>query len=77
MTARIPKPYMVRTELDSILAELDEGDAVPAERELVARFGVARETVRQALHELLVEAASSAAGVAPWSPARSSLSRCR
>ena len=27
----------------------------PPERELAARFGVARETVRQALHELLVE----------------------
>jgi GntR family transcriptional regulator len=53
--ARMPKPYMVRTALDEILADLDEGDQVPAERELAVRFGVARETVRQALHELLVE----------------------
>lgn len=53
--ANLPKPYLVRTALDGILADLDEGDAVPAERELATRFGVARETVRQALHELLVE----------------------
>ncbi|WP_143690209.1 GntR family transcriptional regulator [Williamsia sterculiae] len=31
------------------------GDAVPPERELAERFTVSRETVRQALHELLVE----------------------
>ena len=56
MTApdRLPKPYLVRTAVDDILANLDEGDAVPPERELAARFGVSRETVRQALHELLV-----------------------
>lgn len=51
----VPKPYVVRTGLDEILAALHEGDAVPPERELAVRFGVARETVRQALHELLVE----------------------
>lgn len=49
------KPYVVRTGLDGILADLDEGDAVPPERELAMRFEVSRETVRQALHELLVE----------------------
>ena len=56
MTApdRLPKPYVVRTAVDDILANLDEGDAVPPERELAVRFGVSRETVRQALHELLV-----------------------
>ncbi|PQP54558.1 GntR family transcriptional regulator, partial [Mycolicibacterium austroafricanum] len=46
---------MVRTGLDGILDGLQEGDPFPPERELAARFGVARETVRQALHELLVE----------------------
>jgi len=51
----VPKPYVVRTGLDEILEALHEGDAVPPERELAVRFGVARETVRQALHELLVE----------------------
>ncbi len=55
MTPPLPKPYVVRTGLDEILAALHEGDAVPPERELAVRFGVARETVRQALHELLVE----------------------
>lgn len=53
MTA--PKPYVVRTHLDDILRGLGEGDPFPPERELAVRFGVARETVRQAVHELLVE----------------------
>ncbi len=52
---RPPKSHLVRVGLDEILADLREGDPVPAERELASRFGVARETVRQALHELLVE----------------------
>jgi GntR family transcriptional regulator len=56
MTAevKVPKHYLVRTELEHILATLGEGDAVPPERELAERFEVSRETVRQALHELLV-----------------------
>ncbi|MGW4632805.1 GntR family transcriptional regulator [Nocardia sp. NPDC004415] len=54
-TTRVPKVFLVRTEIDAILADLAEGDPVPAERELATRFGVARETVRQALRELLVE----------------------
>nr|WP_319447523.1 MULTISPECIES: GntR family transcriptional regulator [unclassified Mycobacterium] len=49
------KPHAVRTALDGILDGLVEGDAFPPERELAARFEVARETVRQALQELLVE----------------------
>ncbi len=51
----MPKTYRVRTELEAILEQLEEGDAVPSERELAARFEVARETVRQALRELLVQ----------------------
>ena len=51
----LPKPYLVRTGLDAILDGLTEGDPFPPERELATRFGVARETVRQAVHELLVE----------------------
>ncbi len=51
----LPKPYVVRIRLDEILDDLHEGDPFPPERELAARFGVARETVRQAVHELLVE----------------------
>lgn len=52
---RLPKHYRVRTELDHILSALSEGDSVPPERDLAERFEVSRETVRQALHELLVE----------------------
>ena len=51
----VPKPHVVRTGLDDILDGLVEGDAFPPERELAVRFGVARETVRQAVHKLLVE----------------------
>ncbi|MFW0795744.1 GntR family transcriptional regulator [Gordonia sp. CPCC 205515] len=54
-TADLPKYYRVRTELDTILDTLDIGDTVPPERTLSERFGVSRETVRQALHDLLVE----------------------
>ncbi|MCW2515903.1 MAG: transcriptional regulator, GntR family [Mycobacterium sp.] len=49
------KPYAIRTALEEILDGLVEGDAFPPERELAVRFAVARETIRQALHELLVE----------------------
>ena len=50
-----PKYYRVRTELEKMLTTLDEGDSVPAERALSEQFSVSRETVRQALHDLLVE----------------------
>ncbi len=49
------KPHAIRTALDDVLDGLGEGDRFPPERELATHFGVARETVRQALHELLVE----------------------
>ncbi len=55
MSTPTSKPYVIRTALDDMLAGLVEGDPFPPERELAARFGVARETIRQALHELLVE----------------------
>ncbi|GAA5052539.1 GntR family transcriptional regulator [Nocardia callitridis] len=51
----MPKSYRVRTELDAILSDLGEGDPVPSERDLALRFEVARETVRQALRDLVVE----------------------
>ncbi|WP_043654877.1 GntR family transcriptional regulator [Nocardia thailandica] len=53
-TTRFSKAYQVRTEIEAILDELATDDPVPSERELAGRFGVARETVRQALRELLV-----------------------
>ncbi|MFE2998514.1 GntR family transcriptional regulator [Nocardia sp. NPDC059246] len=53
--ARLPKSYRVRAELEALLTELSEGDPLPSERELALRCGVARETVRQAVRELLVE----------------------
>ncbi|MBL1079022.1 GntR family transcriptional regulator [Nocardia sp. 2] len=52
---RMPKSYRVRAELETLLHELAEGDPLPSERELALRCGVARETVRQAVRELLVE----------------------
>ncbi|MCM6773998.1 GntR family transcriptional regulator [Nocardia sp. CDC159] len=52
---RLPKAYRVRTQIERIIDELAEGDPVPSERELAGRFEVARETVRQALRDLLVE----------------------
>lgn len=51
---RVLKHQMVRAELDGLLDGMAEGDAFPAERELAERFDVARETVRQALRELLL-----------------------
>lgn len=55
MTEARSKVHAIRTALDEFLLQLAAGDPFPPERELAARFGVARETVRQALHELLVE----------------------
>ncbi|MEV6768195.1 GntR family transcriptional regulator [Nocardia sp. NPDC051030] len=55
VAGRVPKSYRVRVELESLLGELSEGDPLPSERDLALRCGVARETVRQAIRELLVE----------------------
>ena len=55
LAPRLPKSYLVRTELEQMLSDLAEGDPVPSERDLAVRFEVARETVRQALRDLLVE----------------------
>ncbi|GGO89122.1 GntR family transcriptional regulator [Wenjunlia tyrosinilytica] len=52
---RVPKYYAVKTRLSAVLDELGEGGLLPTERDLAERFGVARETVRQALRELLLE----------------------
>lgn len=49
------KHVQVREYVRSLIAEADPGSAAPSERELVARFGVARMTVRQALDVLVTE----------------------
>jgi len=52
---RVPKYYTVKTALAAVLDDLGEGGLLPTERDLAAQFGVARETVRQAIRELLIE----------------------
>ncbi|WP_232626691.1 GntR family transcriptional regulator [Streptomyces alfalfae] len=52
---RIPKYYAVKARISALVDELGEGQALPAERDLALRYEVARETVRQALRELLLE----------------------
>ncbi|MFI9645941.1 GntR family transcriptional regulator [Streptomyces sp. NPDC052040] len=52
---RIPKYYAVKAHIAALVAELGEGGPLPTERELSERYDVARETVRQALRDLLLE----------------------
>ncbi|WP_030908424.1 GntR family transcriptional regulator [Streptomyces sp. NRRL F-5126] len=52
---RVPKYYMVKTRIAALVEELGEGRALPTERDLATRYEVARETVRQALRELILE----------------------
>lgn len=53
-TGRAPKYYAISTHLLGMIADMAEGDPVPTERDLAARFGVSRVTARQAVQELLV-----------------------
>ncbi len=48
------KHQIVRASIEELLDGLEVGATVPSERDLAVRFDVARETVRQALRELLV-----------------------
>ncbi|MFB4427000.1 GntR family transcriptional regulator [Streptomyces sp. QL37] len=52
---RIPKYYVVKAHVSALIDELGEGGTLPTERDLALRFAVSRETVRQALRELLLE----------------------
>ncbi|MGW2934712.1 GntR family transcriptional regulator [Streptomyces sp. NPDC055722] len=52
---RIPKYYAVKAQIAALVAELGEGGLLPTERDLSERYDVARETVRQALRDLLLE----------------------
>ncbi|MCH0571905.1 GntR family transcriptional regulator [Streptomyces sp. MUM 136J] len=52
---RIPKYYAVKVRIASLVEELGHGSTIPTERDLAERYGVARETVRQAVRELVLE----------------------
>lgn len=52
---RIPKYYAVKAHIAVLIEELGEGGLLPTERDLAETYEVARETVRQALRELLLE----------------------
>lgn len=49
------KHVLVREHVRELLKDAEPGSSAPSERELVAQFGVARMTVRQALDALVVE----------------------
>jgi GntR family transcriptional regulator len=54
-TARTPKYYAVKLHLLEFIDSLEQGAAVPTERDLAAEMGTSRTTVRQALVELVAE----------------------
>lgn len=45
----------MKARIDHLVGDLGEGDVIPTERDLSEAYGVARETVRQALRELVLE----------------------
>ncbi|MFI6941782.1 GntR family transcriptional regulator [Streptomyces sp. NPDC050418] len=59
---RIPKYYAVKARISGLVDGLAEGQPLPTERDLAERYEVARETVRQALRELVLEGRLRRAG---------------
>ncbi|WP_027346751.1 GntR family transcriptional regulator [Hamadaea tsunoensis] len=57
---RVPKYYAVKARILAEIAELGVGAPLPPERDLAARYTVARSTVRQAISELTIEGRLSA-----------------
>ena len=55
ISSPVPKYSQLRTILLDVLAEAAVDDPAPSERELMARFGVARMTVRKAVDHLVAE----------------------
>src|SRR5690606_29576947 len=58
MTVEIPrtrKSDTVRVQLEELIGQLSPGEPLPAERELAARLGVARMTLRRAVDSLVAE----------------------
>ena len=52
---RVPKFYAVRGQIAELIAGAEPGTPLPTERELAARFGTSRTTVRQALAALVLD----------------------
>jgi GntR family transcriptional regulator len=52
---REPRYYRLKRHLTELTRTLEPGSAVPTERDLAVQFDTSRTTVRQALHELVVE----------------------
>jgi GntR family transcriptional regulator len=55
LSQRSPKGEQLRAILEDLIAQLRPGDALPSERELAERYGVARTTVRGELMRLASE----------------------
>lgn len=52
---KVPKYYLVKSEILALMSDLPTGSPVPTERELAERFSTSRTTVRQAIAELVVD----------------------